>query len=101
MLLFLLLCTGICGVITFEIFQNFFFLDRGVGGVYRIQTFLDFYIFFIFARPLRYKQQTVNQIMAMSRTVPSESTMKHCAQSFSALSKCQGSPVSLITYIFE
>ena len=24
-----------------------------MGGVYRIQTFLDFYIFFIFTRPLR------------------------------------------------
>ena len=40
-------------LITFEIFRNYFFLDRGwVGGVYHIQTFLDFYIFFIFTRLL-------------------------------------------------
>ena len=40
----------------FEIFQNFFW-DRWVGGVYRIQTFLDFYIFFIFIRPLSWPRR--------------------------------------------
>ena len=40
-------------LITFEIFRNFFFWIEGwVGVVYRIQTFLDFYIFFIFTRLL-------------------------------------------------
>ena len=40
-------------LITFEIFLNFFFGDRGVGGVYCIQTFFGFLYFFIFTRPLR------------------------------------------------
>ena len=40
-------------VITFEILQIFFFWIEGwVGGVNCIQTFLDFWIFFIFTRSL-------------------------------------------------
>ena len=39
-------------VITFEIFQIFLFLDRGVGGVNCIQTFFVFLYFFIFTRSL-------------------------------------------------
>ena len=35
-------------LITFEIFQNFFFLDRGVGGVYRIQFLFFIFIFFLY-----------------------------------------------------
>ena len=39
-------------LITFEILRNFVFVDRWVGGVYRIQTFLDFYIFlYIYKAP--------------------------------------------------
>ena len=33
-------------------FPEFFFGDRGVGGVYLIQTFLDFYIFLYLQGPL-------------------------------------------------
>ena len=33
-------------------FPEFFFIEGWVGGVYRIQTCLDFYKFFIFTRPL-------------------------------------------------
>ena len=40
-------------LITFKIFRNFFWIEGWVGGVYSIQTFLDFIIFFIFTRPLR------------------------------------------------
>ena len=42
-------------LITFEIFQ-IFFLDRGVGGwgVSYPKFFFDFYISFIFTRPLSY-----------------------------------------------
>ena len=39
-------------LITFEIFRIFFGIEGWVGGVHRIQTFLDFYICFIFTRPL-------------------------------------------------
>ena len=49
MSLFLLLCTGI--------------REGWVCGVYRIQTFLDFYIFFIFTRPL----STMNGYMAVNK----------------------------------
>ena len=40
-------------LITFEIFRNFVGIEGWVGGVYRIQTFFGFNIFFIFTRPLR------------------------------------------------
>ena len=46
---FYVLCTmyRYSWLITFEIFRNFFFLDRGVvGGVYRIQTSFGFLCFF-------------------------------------------------------
>ena len=33
-------------------FPEIFWIEGRVGGVYRIQTFLDFYIFFILTRPL-------------------------------------------------
>ena len=53
--LFLLLCIGIRGYLVLRFSGIFFFWIEGwVGGVYRIQTFLDFYIFCIFTRPLRY-----------------------------------------------
>ena len=40
-------------LITFEIFHNFFFgIEGWVDGVYRIQTFLDFYIFLYLQGPL-------------------------------------------------
>ena len=50
-----LLCLCSCFYLqVFEVFWNFFFgIEGWVGGVYRIQNFLDFYIFFIFTRPLR------------------------------------------------
>ena len=38
----------------YRVFPDFFFLIEGwVGGVYRIQTFLDFYKKIIFTRPFR------------------------------------------------
>ena len=50
------------GLITFEIFQIFFFLIEGwVGGVYRIQSFFGFLYFFIFTRPLRQKNMLKQQ----------------------------------------
>ena len=42
-------------LITFEIFRNYYFLDRGVGGWVGCivsKLVLDFCIFFIFTRPL-------------------------------------------------
>ena len=50
--LFLLLCTGIRGKLLLRFSGFFFWIEGWVGGVYRIQTFLDFYIFFKFTRPL-------------------------------------------------
>ena len=38
-------------LITFEIFRNFFLIEGSPGGWG--QTFLDFYIFFLFTRPFR------------------------------------------------
>ena len=61
-------------LITLEIFLNFFFGQRGgwVGGVYRIQSFLDFYIFFIFTRPLRcVNSKILSSVLLRRRPYPS------------------------------
>ena len=42
-----------------------------MGGVYRIQTFLDFYIFFIFTRPLSMLLYSVHRITFQHDLSPS------------------------------
>ena len=46
-------------------FPEFFLgIEGWVCGVYRIQTFWDFYIFFIFTRPLR-QSRVINVLVAI------------------------------------
>ena len=57
-------------LITFEIFQNFFFgIEGWVGGVYRIQTFFGFlYIFYIYKAPKIAYNSSAKNINSMPLT---------------------------------